>query len=354
VNSFISMPPERRVTICEQTAGQLGLVASSVEKDFWVSWTLRELFRLPEWGTHLTFKGGTSLSKGWKLIERFSEDIDIVIGRDALGFDGEEAPDQAPSKKQRRKRLDSLRKSCQECVNGEIQVLLRKVIEKTIPSGLEWTLEPDPNDNDNQTLLFKYPTVYPDSNAYLQRRVKIEMGARSDTDPSEEIQIQPIIAEAFPSVFPDSSFPVLAVSPVRTFWEKAMLLHEETYRPLPKEPAEGESKKRKGPKAGMARHYYDLFRLIKTGIADKAKSDMELFAAIVAHREVYFGWGWMDYGTLTPGTLRLVPPDHYMSDWRNDYNDMQEEMFYGDGVPDFDEVLSKVKHFQDKFNEQEP
>lgn len=267
-----------------------------------------------------------------------------------LGFGGDKAPGAVTGTNERRRRMDALRAACQQCVNGEIQPLLREVIEKTIPGGLEWSLEPDPDDPAEQTLLFKYPTVYPDPNAYLPRRVKIEMGARSDTDPSEEIQIQPIISEAFPNVFPDNTFPVRAVSPVRTFWEKAMLLHEETYRPLPKEPKEGESKKRKGPKTGMARHYYDLFRLIKTGVGDKAKSEMELFFAIVAHREVYFRYTWMDYGTLTPGTLRLIPPEHYMSDWRSDYAAMQQEMFYGD-VPDFDEVLRKVEHFQNRFNE---
>lgn len=245
MNNFISMPPERRVTICEQAAAQSGLVASSIEKDYWVSWTLRELFSMPQWGEHLTFKGGTSLSKGWKLIERFSEDIDIVIGRDALGFDGENAPDQAPSRKQIRKRLDALKRACQRCVQGVIQDALRERMAAALSDKLAWSLEVDPNDNDGQTLLFEYPTVYPDRNAYLQRRVKIEMGARSDTDPSEEIRIQPIISEKFQDVFPDSTFLVRTVSPVRTFWEKAMLLHEEAHRPMDK----------KRPKRGMARHY---------------------------------------------------------------------------------------------------
>lgn len=341
MNSFISMPEERRKLVCRQTAARMGLVASSVEKDFWVSWTLRKLFNLPEWGEHLTFKGGTSLSKGWKLIERFSEDIDMVVGRDALGFDGEKAPDQASSKKQTQKRMKALKAACQNCVNKNIQPLLRNTITLELPEGLEWTLEPDPDDVDNQTLLFTYPTVFPDHPEYLRQIVKIEMGARSDTDPSEEVTIQPLVAESFPDIFPDSRFPVHAVAPIRTFWEKAMLLHEEAHRPTDK----------KRPKKGMARHYYDLFRLIKTGISDQAISDLDLFQRIAGHREVYFNWGWMDYGTLKPGSLRLVPPDHYMSDWRSDYAAMQLEMFYGE-VPDFDEVLVKVKRFQDQFNAQ--
>lgn len=109
MNTFIGLPEERRNLVCTQTAAQLNLAEVAVEKDFWVCWTLDKLFRLPVWGEQLTFKGGTSLSKGWKLIERFSEDIDIVINRGVLGFDGDHAPETAPSKKQMKKRLEKVR-----------------------------------------------------------------------------------------------------------------------------------------------------------------------------------------------------------------------------------------------------
>ncbi len=109
MNVFLSFSKERRRVVCEQAQDTLGLPPATIEKDFWVCWTLKKLFDLPEWGSQLTFKGGTSLSKGWALIERFSEDIDIVINRDALGFGGDKAPDRAPSKKQTRKRLDALK-----------------------------------------------------------------------------------------------------------------------------------------------------------------------------------------------------------------------------------------------------
>ncbi len=100
MKTFIDMTEERRNLVCTQTGAQLNLSEVAVEKDFWVCWTLDKLFRLPTWGEQLTFKGGTSLSKGWKLIERFSEDIDIVINRGVFGFDGDNAPEEAPSKKQ--------------------------------------------------------------------------------------------------------------------------------------------------------------------------------------------------------------------------------------------------------------
>lgn len=262
-----------------------------------------------------------------------------MIDRDALGFAGTEAPDKASNKSQIRKRLDALKSACQACVQGDIQNTLSGIIEKSIPGSLEWSLDLDTNDNDGQTLMFKYPTVYPDPTAYLPRRVKIEMGARSDTDPSEEIFIRPMVAEAFPDVFPDSAFLVRALSPMRTFWEKAMLLHEEAHRPLDK----------KRIKKGMARHYYDLSRLIRQGIGAKAAQDLDLFRRIAEHRQIYFNWSWLDYATLAPGKLQLVPPAHYIADWRADYNDMQGEMFYGT-VPEFDEVLQRIEAFQDNFN----
>lgn len=340
MNHFVSMPDDRRKLVCEQTAARTGLVASSVEKDFWVSWALRELFSLPAWGEHLTFKGGTSLSKGWKLIERFSEDIDIVIARDALGFAGKEAPENAESNKQKRKRLEALKKACQKCVNEEVLSLLLESIQKSLPDRLKWRLESDPEDVDGQTLLFTYPTVFPEHPDYLRQVVKIEMGARSDTDPSVAVDIQSLIAESFPGMFPDRRFQVRAVMPVRTFWEKAMLLHEETFRPPSK-------KKRK---RGMARHYYDLFRLINEGIAAEAILDIDLFFRIVEHREVYFKYTWVDYKTLMPGSLRLIPLEEQLSDWYADYAAMQVEMFYGE-VPDFDKVLQVVEGFQTRFNQ---
>lgn len=113
MQSFAQLPPDQRRRLCDEAQAKLGLHAVSVEKDFWVCWTLRELFQLPEWGNHFTFKGGTSLAKAWKLIERFSEDIDVVIDRDFLGFGGDRGPEHAPSKKQQRLRLDALKAECQ-------------------------------------------------------------------------------------------------------------------------------------------------------------------------------------------------------------------------------------------------
>jgi hypothetical protein len=339
MNSFPALPEERRRIICEQAGAQTGIFDSSVEKDFWVCWTLEKLFNLPEIGNTLTFKGGTSLSKGWKLIERFSEDIDIVIDRSALGFAGSRSPEQAPSNKQIKKRLDSLKEMAQTYVAKTIQPALLRAITRQMPADAAWSLTPDPDDPDGQTLLFKYPTTFPDHPEYLRQVVKIEMGARSDTDPAALVKIQPTIAEVFPDLLSESTFTVRSVQPVRTFWEKAMLLHEESYKPA--------DKKRR--KRGMARHYYDLFQPIQSGVAEQAASDRELFERIANHRKIYFKYGWMDYSTLSLGQLRLIPREDQIADWRSDYAGMQQEMFYGE-VPSFEQVMKVVQEFQETFN----
>jgi len=338
VNEFLSFSEDRRRTVCEQAQDKLGLPPATIEKDFWVCWTLKKLFNLPEWGSQLTFKGGTSLSKGWALIERFSEDVDIVINRDALGFGGDMAPDRAPSKKQTRKRLDALKAASQQCVNEMLLPLLEEAISREMPAELSWHLDPDPDDPDGQTLLMTYPTAFGDQMAYLRQVVKIELGARSDTEPTQKIDIHPYLEDAFPDLLSQSHFAVRTVSLERTFWEKAMLLHEETFRPP--------EKKRQ---ARMARHYYDLYRLIDAGIGQKAAGNLELFQRIAAHRQIYFRYTWVDYDTLCPGRLKLVPPDEQFAVWKSDYTAMKDEMFFGK-PPEFEDLIRTARTFQDEFN----
>jgi hypothetical protein len=336
VDTFLAFPDARRRGLCEQAGQLLGLDAASIEKDFWVCWTLRELFALPDIGTHLTFKGGTSLSKGWKLIERFSEDIDVVIDRSFLGFGGDHSPESAPSNKQRDQRLEDLRAGCQRMIQDALAPSLARWIgEKVSPAT--WRLEDDPDDGDRQTLLFSYPAALA-GRSYVRPVVKIELGARSDTDPSEVPTIQPYIAEAIPGVIEEPAFRVRTVAPERTFWEKASLLHEEGYR------AGG-----KGPPPRFARHYYDLWCLIGAGVADRALADVGLFDRVVAHRRIFFRKSRAAQDSLRPGTLRLLPEPDQRAAWERDYAAMRESMFFGD-TPPFGEILRVVGEFEQGFN----
>jgi predicted nucleotidyltransferase component of viral defense system len=328
---FLAMKESERRELLEAAGTQLGLPAASVEKDFWVTWTLREMFDLPEWGPQLTFKGGTSLSKCWKLIDRFSEDIDLVVDREFLGFGGE----------LRGKKLKKLRPACSTKIRASLLPALQVRWNSVLPSAPRWALEPADRelDPDGQTLMFRYPTVLPDQQGYLAPVVRIELGARSDTEPQDSPKIRTLLAEAFPDLLRGSEFPVRAVAARRTFWEKALLLHEETYRPA----ARGRER--------MSRHYYDVYRLVERGVADEALADVGLLQRIVEHRRVFFSYTWMDYATMRKGTLRLVPLPEQERAWREDYQAMRTQMFYGE-PPGFDEVLAAVRTFQDRFNAQ--
>lgn len=279
----------------------------------------------------MTFKGGTSLAKGWQLISRFSEDIDVVIDRAFLGYTDDTLS---------RKRRGKLREECSLRIHAELFPSLKQHMNEVIPAGLEWSLSPaaEEEDPDLQTLLFEYPSVFVGSIAYLRPVVKIELGARSDTEPVESPVIRPYLAEAFPDVLVDSAFSLRTVAARRTFWEKAMLLHEETFRP-PDKPR----------KARLARHYYDLWCLIQKGVAAQAMADNELFKNCAEHRQVFFKQSWVDYATLRKGSLRLVPLPDQLSEWQRDYEAMREEMFFNT-PPNFADVIEVIHKFEEEFN----
>lgn len=338
MKAILALSPQDRRLACLQVEDRMRLQAASVEKDFWVCWTLRELTMLPGIGEHLTFKGGTSLSKGWGLIERFSEDIDIVVDREMLGYGGDASPELAPSRNQRRKRLDELVGRCRGWVQGKLMPTLGERIAAVL--GIDdWKLGVDPDVADGQCLLFQYPGAFPPEEAgYVRPVVKIELGARSDDWPDEIREIRPYLSEHVPALAVDAAFGMATLLAERTFWEKAMLLHEETFRP--------EDKPRQGR---MARHYYDLWCLITRGVGERAAENVELFDRVREHREVFFRQNWVDYDTLRPGMLRLLPADAQRDEWRRDYERMQGPMFFGD-VPTFDELLRVVGTFEQRFN----
>lgn len=338
MDSFLKLPAERRVLAFQQVDAEMGLQALSVEKDFWVCWTLRELFAVPDVGSHLTFKGGTSLSKAWKLIERFSEDIDIIVDKDVLGFGGEASPDTAPSNKQRKTRLEGLMNACRTWVQGTLQPALASRL-RSVLGGSGWKLEVDPDMADGQCLLFHYPSVFaPGVAGYVRPVVKIELGARSDDWPHEEKPIQPYVLERFPALDPAHPFPIRVLAVERTFWEKACLLHEETFRPADKP-----------RKLRMARHYYDLWCLLGAGVGERALAQPALFQRVAEHRELFFRYSWVDYGTHKPGTFRLTPPETHVSNWRADYEEMLGPMFFGP-TPTFDEMIAAAAGFERTFN----
>lgn len=320
----------------QQAGAARGLAPGSLEKDFWVCLILRELFTLPDHANHLTFKGGTSLSKAWGLIDRFSEDIDLTIDRASLGFSGEDGPEAAPSRTKQRQRIEDLKEAASTLISSQLTPALAERLRTILAGDESWELTVEA---DAQTILFAYPrrpaVMTPE---YLTPVVKLEFGARSDPWPSQERPVTPVAAEVYPDMFDAPTVMVRALRPERTFWEKVMLLHEERYRPAGK-----------GRRARMARHYYDVWRLIDKGVAAMAVADEKLFDQVAAHRQLYFGYSWVDYGTLRRGRVNALPDEGSLDEWRQDYAAMQGAMFV-ETPPPFEEILEVIAGFQREFN----
>jgi hypothetical protein len=191
MDDFCRLPSAERRPYFETAATNSGLPIGIIEKDFWVCWTLKRLFSLHGIDEHLIFKGGTTLSKVYGVIERFSEDIDISIDRQVLGFEGVRDPEKTESTKKQRKLIEELASACRQFVTIRLLTDLRDSIGNAMGTMKGWDIVVDDNDPDGQTLLFHYPIVETTNEAYIRPSVKIEMGARSDHWPAHEHSVTP-------------------------------------------------------------------------------------------------------------------------------------------------------------------
>src|ERR1017187_9023976 len=282
MDTVLQLTSKQRVELFESAALKTGMGAVILEKDFWVCWTLKELFRLPTIGEHLIFKGGTSLSKVFKIIERFSEDIDVSIDRNFLGFGGVNEPEAGASNKEKQRRIEALKAACQQKIAGELLPALEAAIKSKVGRDDKWSLRSDDEDPDKQTLLFDYPTSFPpDATGYIRRAVKIEMGARADHWPCETKTVTPYVAEQFPKGFQEASYAVKVLAVERTFWEKATILHAEFHRPADKPMPER-----------FSRHYGDFYELIHKGVSKSGTIKLDLLARVAQHKSLFFKSSW--------------------------------------------------------------
>ena len=335
MDSFASESARLRWSIFLDVAERSGIDAIVLEKDFWVCWCLRILFDSTEVGDQVIFKGGTSLSKVYDLIKRFSEDLDLTISKDALGISSQELPHKASSRTQRQKLIKSLRKRGGEFVAGTVKEQLESAIGKVLTEN--WSLDID--ELDSQTLLFRYPRAseLKDELPYLAKYVRLEFGVLGDTWPTEKRQITSYIGEALPDLFKTSLFEATIMDVRRTFWEKITLLHAEHHRPSDKPTPQR-----------ISRHYYDLFKLIDAGLAEKEAKSSELLESVVEHKKVYFASGWASYETAIRGTVKLLPVSVRMQDLEADYEAMQQMFF--EEPPTFSVVIEKIAELEQLIN----
>lgn len=339
MNSVLAISDRERAELFIATAQKLGFSNEAIaEKDFWVCWILGQLFQgIPGIGDHLVFKGGTSLSKVYRAINRFSEDVDITVGRELVGFDGDERdPEKAPNKSQARKRLEELTAACGRWIAGDFKVLLEARTRDTIGAGT-WKYSVD--ETDELTLLFQYPSVLPapTGDPYIPRVVRIECGAKADLWPVTEATITPYVAEAYPSIT-DASVPVRALAIERTFWEKATILHAESHRP-----------KEKLFTKNCSRHYADTAALADHEGGKRALQDSDLRQRVVAFKEAFYRNSWTNFATAVPGTFKLLPAPDHLDTLENDYRRMRREMYYGPSL-EWAQILERLRTLKDEID----
>lgn len=324
--NFYEIANADKQAIFTEVATKKGMKPFAVEKDWWVSRTLEIIFQMPV-AKHLIFKGGTSLSKAWKLINRFSEDIDLAIDKDFFGFTGE------LGKSQR----DKLRKTAGAYTTGTFFEELKQAFETKGFSGLNFNvIEAKDSDQDPRVLEVYYPNVVAQDSEYILPRVQVEVSCRSLREPFTIQTFGSLVDEFYSgNDFAEPLFEVPTVNAERTFLEKLFLLHEEFHRPAEKMRVDR-----------LSRHLYDIYHLTKAGIAERAITDKELYETIVAHRYKFSRVGEVDYNLHNPKTVNPIPFREVISEWKTDYVKMMEDMIYEENKPSFDDLVNNLNELR--------
>ena len=343
-NEVIAASDAERRDLFLGAAARLGTAVQNVEKDFWVCWTIDALFNgLAVDGPRLLFKGGTSLSKAFGLISRFSEDIDITVFRDDLGQAAGAAELDALSGKKRRARLDAIRTACQAYIAGPLTAQFAGLAASVIPED-RFRLEPDPEDKDGQTLLFWYPAVTAAGGDYVRSAVKIEAGAKSALDPHVLATVTPYAALELPGL--DLTVTnVTTVKPERTFWDKIIILHGL------RQWHDRRGELRHGGQR-VSRHYYDVHQLLQAASMHEPahgwQTDHALAIDCARHARLFFGSVDLGLDTAAPGRFTLTPGAAMRDALARDYAAMSGMVF--GRVPEFDAVLASAEKFEQIVN----
>ncbi len=326
-------------------AASLGNAAQAVmvEKDFWVSWLLALLFSQPELAPHLVFKGGTSLSKVFGVIDRFSEDIDLCLVPEFVGASAQDF-DALASRTRRDAAVLDMQRLCGDKVQAVMQPLLEAQITQAIgappkddngvAAWLHFEVDVDAR---SPILYFRYPSVHTDGFAYVRREVKLELGTLTDQQPTGQYPVQPILATVFPQVFTDWQCSVTALELERTFWEKATILHAEFHRPAALPTPDR-----------YARHFADMARLLEHPRGPEYLADAAQCARVVLWKSRVFARSWARYDIAVPGSFRLAPAPERMAALANDYSVMRQ-MFLTEPPP-FDAVVATLRQAEAVLN----
>lgn len=316
---------QERSDLFRETGAQRNMSPAIAEKDFWVCWALRRLFASAELAPKIMFKGGTSLSKVFGLIERFSEDIDLIL-------DWEQLPSKEPYAERSKTKQDGFNKQIVE--ESREYIAQRLLPEVRVILGDLCTISLSEDEPDVIHVI--YPASFSDE--YLRSEIRLEIGPLAQWTPNDSYDIQPYAAEEFPALFSDPRCRVQAVRAERTFWEKATILHQEAHssedRPVP---------------LRCSRHYYDLARMaIMAEVKVAALDDTGLLTAVAQFKTKFYPQNWARYDLAKPGTLKLIPSEHVLAELRRDYAAMQI-MIYGEILP-FDDIMEILGKLEKEIN----
>lgn len=330
---FLGLTLEERGEVLDAAFGRgLARSAALLEKDVWVVWTLQALFAAP-FADDLVFKGGTSLSKAYDVIQRFSEDVDLTYDIRKLADEQAGRPETLSDAEAKSLGRRIREKLLPRLLETEIQPYLEEQIGA---AGLQATVE---RDGENLFVVYEAAAEYP---AYVRPRVKLEFGARSTGEPAESRIVICDLAPAFAELeFPTATPRVMRAE--RTFWEKATLAHVYCL--------EG---KLRGA-TGFARHWHDLVRLDEAGFAASAMGARELATAVADHKSKFFPAkdaysAPIDYHAAVGGHLSLVPRDEARALLKADYGAMMEAGYLEGDAEGFDALMARCDELQGRIN----
>jgi len=320
--NWLNLPKYKQQELFKQLSVKTGIHPQAIEKDAWVTLVLRIIFN-SQISEHLVFKGGTSLSKAYKLIQRFSEDIDLAIDREYLGFKGELTKGQ----------IRKLRRKSHDFVSNEmLDILISEFENQDIDKEL-FDIKVNNtkiSDQDPEVVEIIYQSVF-EQLPYIKQKVLVEIGAHSLLEPSENKEIKSIIDENYASAqFSEMPFTVKTIRPEKTFLEKLILLHEEFSKPIEKIRYHR-----------MSRHLYDIGEIVTTDFGINALRNKELFEEIISHRKIFTSVKTVDYEKLKIENLKIIPPKEFFNKYKNDYIEMQENMIYGNSIA-FKSLINKI------------
>lgn len=329
MDQVANLPAKQRAELFQEAGSRRGTGSAVTEKDFWVCWVLKRLFADPAIKEHIVFKGGTTLSKVFGIIERFSEDVDLILDWRLLGFgEGLENPYQEFGSNTKQDQFNKrFNEKAAEYIAGELLPRLCSIFAvcPQVTAAIDT--------RDAQAIEVAYPAAF--SETYLRPSVRLEIGPLASWVPSAPHAIQPYAAEVFPELFADPACPVVAIAAERTFWEKATILHQQAHRTGVMPPR-------------YSRHYYDLHRLAHSPVKDAALHAWDLLRDVVEFKQRFYPCGWANYERARPGTFKLMPGAPHRRDLEKDYDAMRV-MIFGE-VPQFARIIETLAGLEEAIN----